>query len=160
MGSTSVRCSSTPTAWPVSRKSVAPLRSCGRRASRLRRASDTLDRCFRGRLLHKPRRAHWRVLRVGSKRPKVRRSAVARPAGLDAPSPFGRRHSERGLGFRRRLCATASCGSESPTKTRPDASFSSVAEASDDSAETTPFGRKQQAETFRLSLEQRWRRVF
>lgn len=45
-------------------------------------------------------------LRVGSKKPQV----VARPRrallGLGAASPLSDRHSERGLGFPRRLCAT------------------------------------------------------
>jgi hypothetical protein len=53
-------------------------------------------------------------LRVGSKKPQV----VARPRrallGLGAASPLSDRHSERGPGFRRRLCATATGESARP----------------------------------------------
>jgi hypothetical protein len=61
------------------------------------------------------RRAHWSLssLRVGSKKPQ----GVARPRralpGLGAASPLSDRHSERGPGFRRRLCATATRESSS-----------------------------------------------
>src|ERR1039458_6028238 len=60
-------------------------------------------------------------LRVRSKKPQV----VARPRrallGLGAASPFSDRHSERGPGFRRRLCATATARSERLACSQPHA---------------------------------------
>src|SRR5438132_314480 len=47
------------------------------------------------------------VLRVGSKKPKVVARLWRALPGLDALGPVSGRHSERGPGFRRRLCATA-----------------------------------------------------
>src|SRR5208282_3729081 len=46
-------------------------------------------------------------LRPGSKRPQVVARARCVLSGLGAASPLTDRHSERGPGFRRRLCATA-----------------------------------------------------
>jgi hypothetical protein len=47
------------------------------------------------------------VLRVGSKMPQVAVRPRRALLGLGAASPLSDRHSERGPGFRRRLCATA-----------------------------------------------------
>jgi hypothetical protein len=62
-------------------------------------------------------------LRVRSKKPQV----VARPRrallGLGAASPFSDRHSERGPGFRRRLCATATTKRSRPRPRRTRACF-------------------------------------
>ncbi len=62
-------------------------------------------------------------LRVGSKKPQV----VARPRrallGLGAASPLSDRHSERGRGFRRRLCATATTSFGRPALLRTGARF-------------------------------------
>jgi hypothetical protein len=73
------------------------------------------DDRFAMRLLHKPPAGPTGAfLRAGSKKLQV----VARPRrvllGLGAASSLSDRHSERGPGFRRRLCATATvhCASE------------------------------------------------
>ena len=89
------------------------------------------------------------VLRVGSKNPKV----VARPRrallGLGAPSAFHGRHSERSLGSRRRLYATASVHSESEPSVVGDFRFDDKGAArwaADPRAESVELIEKQQRE--------------
>jgi hypothetical protein len=62
-------------------------------------------------------------LRVGSKKPQVVARLRRALLGLGAASRLSDRHSERGPGFRKRLCATATVRSERRGPLRADAPF-------------------------------------
>ena len=68
-----------------------------------------------------PRPAHWSRSKDGVEKAEARARPWRVLPGLDALSPLSGRHSERGPGFRRRLCATATVlsASESAPARRP-----------------------------------------